>query len=95
MKTVTLINASASASLTSPSIGILDDRNSSNLTVWQVIVSATGSVNLQGSLDGTNWVTLGSAVTTSSIVTTTKCPYHRAVITANTGTITVEAAYSS
>lgn len=95
MKVLPVIPLTTSASLTSNTVGVFDDRNSSNLMVWQVILSATGSVNIQGSLDGTNWVTLGSAVTASSIVTTTKCPYHRAVITANTGNITVLIAYSS
>jgi hypothetical protein len=57
------------------------------------ITSAT--VVLQGSLDGTNWATLGSALTADGIVTIANAPkYLRANCTAYTsGTITAKVLY--
>lgn len=89
MQVSTIINGSASTSLTSGVIGNLNQANSPNTVDWQVTLSATGSVTLQGSLDGTNFYAIGSAVTTSSVLQTPRYPFMRAAITANTGTITV------
>jgi hypothetical protein len=57
------------------------------------ITSAT--VVLQGSLDGTNWATLGSALTADGIVTIANAPkYVRANCTVYvTGTITAKILY--
>lgn len=57
------------------------------------ITSAT--VVLQGSLDGTNWATLGTALTADGIVTIANAPkYLRANCTAYTsGTITAKVLY--
>ena len=57
------------------------------------ITSAT--VALQGSLDGTNWSTLGTALTANGIITVANAPkYLRANCTAYTsGTITAKVLY--
>jgi hypothetical protein len=57
------------------------------------ITSAT--VALQGSLDGTNWATIGTALTADGIVTIANAPkYLRANCTAyTTGTITAKVLY--
>ena len=61
----------------------------------QVNGITTATVALQGSLDGTNWSTLGSALTADGIVTVANAPkYLRANCTAYTsGTITAKVLY--
>ncbi len=93
MSIVTLFSAVTSASANSKTVGILNADNSPDTVTWQVSLSSTGSVTLAGSLDGTNFYPIGSAVTTSGIQQTPKYPYVRAEITANAGTITVLVAY--
>lgn len=88
MKVDTLVAASV-ATPTSKAFGLLSDIDSSNLVVVQVVLSSTGSVQMQGSLDGVNYASLGSAITTSSIVTVTKTPWIRAVVGSNAGTCSV------
>ena len=61
----------------------------------QVNGITTATVAFQGSLDGSNWYTLGSALTADGIVTVANAPkYLRANCTAYTsGTITAKALY--
>ena len=61
----------------------------------QVNGITTATVAFQGSLDGTNWYTLGSALTADGIVTVANAPrYLRANCTAYTsGTITAKVLY--
>ena len=61
----------------------------------QVNGITTATVAFQGSLDGSNWYTLGSALTADGIVTVTNAPkYLRANCTAYTsGTITAKVLY--
>lgn len=44
---------------------------------YQIIIAATITVAIQGSLDGTNWFNLVSGKTASEIATVTVCPYMR------------------
>ena len=61
----------------------------------QVNGITTATVAFQGSLDGSNWYTLGSALTADGIVTVANAPkYLRAKCTAYTsGTITAKVLY--
>jgi len=61
----------------------------------QVNGITTATVAFQGSLDGSNWYTLGSALTADGIVTVANAPkYLRANCTAYTsGTITAKVLY--
>lgn len=61
----------------------------------QVNGITTATVAFQGSLDGSNWYTLGSALTADGIVTVANSPkYLRANCTAYTsGTITAKVLY--
>lgn len=61
----------------------------------QVNGITTATVALQGSLDGTNWSTIGTALTADGIVTVATAPkYLRANCTAYTsGTITAKVLY--
>jgi hypothetical protein len=92
MQVETLLNASASTTA-SKSLAGLDNTGGEESLVWQCVLSSTGTVNIEGSLDGTNWASLVTAPTTSSIVTTARAPFVRARISANAGTITVMVAY--
>ncbi len=57
--------------------------------LWQVQGITTATVAIQGSIDGTNWVTITS-ITSDDIVETIACPHMRANVTAYTaGTISV------
>jgi hypothetical protein len=61
----------------------------------QVSGITTATVAFQGSLDGTNWSTLGTALTANGIVTVQNAPkYLRANVTAwTTGSITAKVLY--
>ena len=61
----------------------------------QVSGITTATVAFQGSLDGTNWSTIGTALTANGIVTIANAPkYLRANVTAWTsGTITAKVLY--
>jgi hypothetical protein len=61
----------------------------------QVSGITTATVAFQGSLDGTNWSTIGTALTANGIVTIANAPkYLRANVTAWTsGTITAKILY--
>jgi hypothetical protein len=98
MKTVTLLNATAGTT-PNTAYGILDVNDTSTFVIWQLILSSTGSINLEGSTDGTNWALLplptgaaSTAATTSGLYVTFKAPYVRANPTANGGTITAKIA---
>lgn len=84
---VTLVAASA----TTPTSKVihLDNAGGDESVVIQAVLSSTGTVVVEGSLDGTNWAQLGSNITTSSIVAVTRTPYLRVRVTANAGTISV------
>lgn len=94
-----VIPSTTSASLTSASEGIFDDINNGGVARWLVSVTATGSVNLQGSVDNVTWSALPTptgaaqaAITATGLLVTALFPYLRAVITANTGSIVVQLA---
>ena len=58
-------------------------------------ITATATCTIQGSIDGTNWVTVGTALTASGVVNAS-APYKylRANVTAFTsGTVTCKAFY--
>jgi hypothetical protein len=61
----------------------------------QVSGITTATVAFQGSLDGTNWTTIGTALTANGIVTIANAPkYLRANVTAwTTGSITAKVLY--
>jgi hypothetical protein len=61
----------------------------------QVSGITTATVAFQGSLDGTNWSTIGTALTANGIVTIQNAPkYLRANVTAwTTGSITAKIMY--
>lgn len=55
----------------------------------QVVGISGGSINIEASNDGTNWVTQGSAITTDGITILTPGPrYFRANLTAGSGPTT-------
>ena len=87
---ITLLNA-VSASGASRSVQC--DAGSPAFMQVNGITSAT--VVLQGSIDGSNWATLGSALTADGLVTVANAPmYLRAnCITYVSGTITVKVLY--
>jgi hypothetical protein len=64
-------------------------------TFLQVSGITTATVAFQGSLDGTNWSTIGTALTANGIVTIANSPkYLRANVTAWTsGSITAKVLY--
>lgn len=56
-----------------------------------VTISASGSVVVEGSVNGTRWVPLSDAVTaTDSIAVKALAPYMRVRWSGNTGTVTVD-----
>jgi hypothetical protein len=58
-------------------------------TLWQIQGISTASVAIQGSIDGTNWITL-ETYTADDLVEVVMCPYMRANVTVYTaGTISV------
>jgi hypothetical protein len=61
----------------------------------QVSGITTATVAFQGSLDGTNWATLGSSLTADGLITVANCPkYIRANCTVYvSGTITAKVLY--
>lgn len=66
-----------------------------NQITFQATISATATITLQASLDGTNWSTIGTALTASGIVSF-DAPYKfvRANCTAFTsGTVTCKVYY--
>lgn len=86
----TLVNASTAASGTSSVAGILEFDNLPDVVCWQIDVSAgTPSIQIQGSVNGVNYYSVGSAITTASITQTVKYPYMRCTWTTNTGTLIV------
>lgn len=68
---------------------------STTRTTFQVSGTFSGTCTIQGSLDGTNWDTVGTALTAPGFVTTDSCyKYLRANVTAYTsGSITCKAYY--
>lgn len=62
---------------------------------FQIIISATATCTIQGSLDGTNWTTVGTAATaTGWVLADAPYKYLRANVTAFTsGTVTCKAFY--
>jgi hypothetical protein len=87
---ITLLNA---VGATGESIAVQVDGGVPAFLQVSGITSAT--VALQGSLDGTNWSTLGTALTANGIVTVANAPkYLRANCTVFvTGTITAKIMY--
>jgi hypothetical protein len=56
----------------------------------QITMSSTGTVQLQGSIDGVTFYNVGAAITTSGLTANVQLyPFMRANITANAGTISV------
>ncbi len=90
MTTSTLLSA-VTATGASLSVGT----DSTKPAFIQVSGLTVGTVAAEGSLDNTNWATLGSALTANGIITITNPPpYIRANVSAYTsGTITVKASY--
>lgn len=93
MQVETLFAADVAATKTSKTVGALDNSGGEESLVWQLTISATGTVAIEGSLDGTTWNTLVTNKTVSEIFTTMRPQYVRARITANTGTTTVSVAH--
>lgn len=87
MATSTLLNA---VTATGSSLSVGTDSN--RPAFIQVSGLTVGTVAAQGSLDNTNWATIGTALTANGIVTIDNPPpYIRANVTAYTsGTITVK-----
>ena len=87
---VTLLNAVV-ATGASPAVQV--DAGQPSFLQVSGITSAT--VALQGSLDGTNWATIGTALTANGIITTANSPkYLRANCTVYvSGTITAKILY--
>jgi hypothetical protein len=87
---ITILNAVAA---TGPSSAVQADAGQPAFLQVSGITSAT--VVLQGSLDGTNWSTLGTALTADGLVTVANAPkYLRANCTLYvTGTITAKIMY--
>jgi hypothetical protein len=87
---ITLLNA---VGATGASTAVQVDSGQPAFLQVSGITSAT--VVLQGSLDGTNWSTLGTALTANGIVTVQNAPtYLRANCTVfSTGTITAKIMY--
>jgi len=87
---ITLLNAVVA---TGASTAVQADAGQPALLQVSGITSAT--VALQGSLDGTNWSTIGTALTANGIITVANAPkYLRANCTVYvTGTITAKIMY--
>jgi pectate lyase len=87
---ITLLNAVVA---TGASTAVQADAGQPAFLQVSGITSAT--VALQGSLDGTNWSTIGTALTANGIITVTNAPkYLRANCTVYvTGTITAKIMY--
>ena len=87
---ITLLNAVVA---TGESTAVQADAGQPAFLQVSGITSAT--VALQGSLDGTNWSTIGTALTANGIITVTNAPkYLRANCTVYvTGTITAKILY--
>lgn len=100
-----VVSLSAKSATTSTPV-VLDALAVRSAAVMSTTTSAgvsAGNVQLQGSLDGTNWFNLGSALSTTSASTTTQtvvssayARFIRAAITATItgGTVTVSVAAS-
>lgn len=93
---VTLLSA-VSATGTGAAFDLDGIRDEFTLVI-QTTGSPTFSLTLQGSVDGTNWFTLGSAVTSAAaatVITSQLAAYVRADLTAlSTGTLTAELGFS-
>lgn len=82
---VTLLNA-----VTSPGAGATTDTSGYISRVVQVVITGVASVQIQGSLNGTSWFTIGDVFTVSDGMTIGHpVRYMRALYASGTGTVSV------